>query len=230
MTQSTLGSTTPLVSSNRQRWLLSAGVFAPVLFVLLFTLAGALQPRYSAADEAISYLDLGPTGWLQRANFLLLGIALLGFLWAYLPVMTPRFGTGWRSLIQILLSLSNLGWIMAGLFVPNPYLAPQVEWPAILHQIAVIVVFLPFAIACVVQGIAAFRTPGWRGYGVYSCVLALPLFVFPFGTIAYLINQNVVGNVNSPGSGTMDRVALIVGPLAWYAITAILALRRTPSA
>ena len=49
---------------------------------------------------------------------------------------------------------------------------------------------------------------------------------FSFGTIAYLINQSTFGNVNSPGSGAMNRIGLLVGPLAWYVISALLALFR----
>ena len=42
----------------------------------------------------------------------------------------------------------------------------------------------------------------------------------------YLINQNAFRNVNSPGSGTMNWIGLLVGPLAWYVISALLAMLR----
>jgi hypothetical membrane protein len=203
------------------------GVIAPVLFALVFLLDGAVTAGYSAADEAISYLDLGPHGWLQRANFILFGVLLLVFLAAFTSAMRPLFGATRLRLAIPFFVLSDFGWVTAGLFVPNPYLAPQVPWPGILHQFAVIVAFLPFAFASVILGTKAIQVRGWRVYGVYSILFALPLVVFSVGTIAYLVNQNTFGNVNSPGSGTMNRVALIVGPLAWYAISALLALRYT---
>ena len=221
---------TPSVSTSRekansaQRWLLWAGILAPVLFAFVFTIDGLLTHGYSAADEAISYLDLGTNGWIQRANFILFGLLLLAFLLGYVPRMRPILGQAWLTAASIFFVLSGLGWIMAGLFVPNPYLAPQVPWPGVLHQLSVIVAFLPFAIACFILGVKSVRTHRWRIYGVYSLIFVLPLVVFSLGTIAYLINQNTFGNVNSPGSGTMNRVGLLVGPLAWYVISALLAM------
>jgi uncharacterized membrane protein len=91
---------------------------------------------------------------------------------------------------------------------------------------AVIIAFLPFAIACFILGAKSIRTRGWRIYGGYSLIFVLPLVIFSLGTIAYLINQNAFGNVNSPGSGTMNRIGLLVGPLAWYVISALLAMLR----
>lgn len=192
------------------RLFLWAGIIAPILFTVVFTLDGFLQPGYSASDEAISYLDLGTNGWIQRANFIVLGLLLLVFLVGYVRAMRPILGQTLLMVASIFFVLSDVGWIMAGLFIPNPYLAPQVPWPGILHQFSVIVAFLPFAIACLILGVKSIRTRGWRIYGIYSLIFVLPLVFFSFGTIAYLINQNAFGNVNSPGSGTMNRIGLLV--------------------
>jgi hypothetical membrane protein len=213
-------------AERSQRWLLWIGIIAPLLFATVFMLNSHLRPGFSAADEAISYLDLGASGWIQRANFILFGLLLSVFLFDYIRCMRPILGQAWLYVAGAFLLLSDLGWIMAGLFVPNPYLAPQAVWPATLHQLSVIVAFLPFAIACFIIGVRSVSTHGWRIYGVYCIIFAFPLLVFPIGTIAYLINQNIVGNVNSPGGGTMDQVAIIAGPLAWYVISAMLGMLR----
>ncbi|MEO8972514.1 MAG: DUF998 domain-containing protein [Ktedonobacteraceae bacterium] len=223
----------PSASSNKgkarsvQHGFLWVGIIAPVLFAAVFTIDGLLKSGYSASDEAISYLDLGTSGWIQRANFILFGLLLLVFLVGYVRRMRPIFGQIRLTIASIFFVISDLGWMMAGFCVPNPYLAPQVPWPGVLHQISVIVAFLPFAIACFILGVKSIRTRGWRIYGGYSLIFSLPLVIFSFGTITYLMNQNMFGNVNSPGSGTMQRVGLLVGPLAWYAISALLVMLRT---
>lgn len=226
---------TPSVSTTMGKdesgwhWLLWAGIIAPILFATIFTVDGALTPGYSAYNEAISYLDLGRYGWIQRANFVVFGMLLMAFTTGYVKHIRPILEGGWLSIVTSLFVLSDLGWIMAGLFVPNPYLAPQNSGHALLHQIASIIVFLPFALALVVQGIKLIMTRGlhWRIYGVYCFLLGIIQAVFPIGTTVYFINPGIVGNVNSPGSGLFNRIALGIGPLSWYIILGIVLLARS---
>ena len=51
--------------------LLLYGAASMVLFIVVMTLEGARRPGYDAAYHTGSELDLGPAGWIQRANFLL---------------------------------------------------------------------------------------------------------------------------------------------------------------
>ncbi len=217
---------TPSVSTGRgkaksaQHWLLWIGIIAPILFAAVFTIDGALTPGYSAYNEAISYLDLGTYGWIQRVNFIVFGVLLMAFTISYLKHIRPILEGLWLYIVTSLFILSDLGWIMAGLFVPNPYLASQNSGHALLHQIASIVVFLPFAIALLIQGVKLIMTHGWywRIYGGYCVLLSLIQAVFPIGTTVYFFNPGIVGNVNSPGSGMFNRIALGIGPLSWYII------------
>lgn len=207
-----------------------AGIGAPLFFALVFTLDGALMPSYSSYNEAISYLEVGPLGWIQRLNFILLGLLLVGFARAYAERMRGAQARGWVRTTTTLLTLSALGWIVAGLFAPNPYLAPQMNnLHAYLHQLSFIIVFLPFALGSVVAGIAGLLTRGWRVYGVYALINGLVLLVPPIGSLSYLIDQSFIGDPNSPGGGLFNRVALAVF-FAWYIITAIILLRRGRSA
>ncbi len=66
-------------SEGMTRWLLSAGIVGPVLFVLAFTIAGALRPGYSPVRDVVSDLGAGPGSWLQNANFAVFGVLLLAF-------------------------------------------------------------------------------------------------------------------------------------------------------
>jgi len=84
------------------------------------------------------------------------------------------------SMASIFFVLSDLGWIIAGLFAPNPYLASQVPWPGILHQFSVIVAFHPFAIVFFILGVKSIRTHGWCIYRIYSLIFVLPLVILTF--------------------------------------------------
>jgi hypothetical protein len=53
------------------------------------------------------------------------------------------------------------------------------------------------------------------------------LQLYPLGTTVYFINTGIVGNVNSPGSGLFNRIALLIGPLTWYIILGCIVLVRS---
>ena len=209
------------------RLLAFTGISAPIVFAAVITLDGLLTPGYSAYNEAISYLDLGASGWIQRANFIVFGLLLIAFAISYTRLMRPVLGRIWVYAMIAFLVLSDVGWIMAGLFVPNAYLTPQNSGHALLHQIASIVVFLPFAIASLIQGIKLVATRKWRIYGVYCLLVGVIQAIFPIGTTVYFIHPEVVGNVNSPGSGLFNRIALLIGPLTWYIILGCIVLLRS---
>jgi hypothetical protein len=211
---------------STRRLLLWAGIIAPILFGAVFMIDGFFKPGYSAYAEAISYLEVGAYGWIQQLNFILFGLLLLTFMFGYMQSMRPIIGQTWLNVASVFLVLSDLGWIMAGLFIPNTFLAPQFIWPWILHQIAASTVFIPFALACILLGANFVRTRSWRIYGLYSLIFGLISLIYPIGTVAYLINPTAFGNVNSPNDGVINRIVLFVGPLAWYVISATIVLLR----
>jgi hypothetical membrane protein len=53
------------------------GIVIPVLSLLLSLIIGAVQPEYNPVKQTISQLVLYPYGWLQAADFLVLGVWLL---------------------------------------------------------------------------------------------------------------------------------------------------------
>ncbi|GCE15645.1 DUF998 domain-containing protein [Tengunoibacter tsumagoiensis] len=209
-----------------QHRLLWAGIIAPILFAAVIIIDGLFKSGYSAADEAISYLEVGVNGWIQQTNFIIFGLLLIVFTVGYILCMRPIVGRVWISIVGIFLVLSHLGWIIAGLFVPNPYLTPQNTVHAILHQLSPIIIFLFLAIASLVLGVKLVFTRRWRAYGWYCLIIGLLMTVFPIVSLVYLITPalvgNFVGNVNSrsPNDGWTNRIVLLVGPIAWYLISA----------
>jgi hypothetical membrane protein len=51
----------------------------PPLFAAVTVLAGLLKPGYDIAEQTVSDLAVGDYGWIQSANFLILGVAILAY-------------------------------------------------------------------------------------------------------------------------------------------------------
>jgi hypothetical protein len=56
--------------------LLLFGAATAVIFAVVVTVEGARRPGYDATYHTGSELELGPSGWIQRANFVLLSAGL----------------------------------------------------------------------------------------------------------------------------------------------------------
>src|SRR5215471_13730695 len=79
---------------------LTYGSLAPVVLTAVYLTEGATRLGYDGWRHSISALSLGPGGWLQQANFVLLDINVLivAVVWRVLAPATPASGSGrrWR--------------------------------------------------------------------------------------------------------------------------------------
>ncbi len=115
-------SAAPTSETRGLAWRLSiwAGIIGPILYTLVFTLDGAFRPGYSAINVAVSFLLLGSNGWIEIANYIVLGLLLIVFALGFLRWRSAVITAGWRRAITALLVLSGLGFVMAALFLPDP--------------------------------------------------------------------------------------------------------------
>ncbi len=219
-----------------QRLCLWAGIVGPVFFVLVFMLDGLFTPGYDAMKDVVSFLELGPTGWIQSLNFILTGLLLILFALGFNAWMRPRSGSAWRGVTTVLIALSGVGLIMAGPFLPDPPGTTQISVHGILHTIAFTVVFLPLGLACLSVGIKFIRTAGWRIHGGYSLLAGL----FPvFAALGSLFSSFVTSDASRAAvsatssqfvvGGLINRILIIVA-FAWYVILASRLLRNARGA
>jgi hypothetical protein len=96
--------------------LLAMGAAGPVLFLVVSTLLGFLDPDFDVMTEPVCALAWGPLGWVQTANFYVLGAATVAFA---LGLYRDLEGRG-RMGAAILLSVSGLALIVAGIFKGTP--------------------------------------------------------------------------------------------------------------
>ena len=212
-----------------------AGIVGPILFVLTFTIDGALTPGYSAINNAVSDLEFGASGWIQRTNFLLLGLLLMPFALAFLQTIRPVLPLGWRQVSAALLVLSGVGFITASLFLPAARGESQRAVHAILHTVAFTLVFIPLGVACLLTGAQFLKTRGWRSLGWYSLVTGLLTLIAPLGNLISLFAPTPQTPISNPGAefsggGLINRVGIVIA-FAWIVILAVRLLRtqETPA-
>src|SRR5262245_26588693 len=107
--------TAPQTRALHTRWLALGAVAGPVLFTLAFAVLGRQRPGYSSVSEQISTLAVGPHGELMRAAFLLDGLLVTVGVLAVFHGLRYELGTVVRWTCTVLLALSPLGVLWAGI-------------------------------------------------------------------------------------------------------------------
>lgn len=191
------------------RWLAMGGVFGPILYVLLFTLAGLLRPGYSPIHDAVSDLGVGPNAWLLNVpgvlNWLLLTALVIAFLRRTRMVVTARL----RWLCAALLALPPLGFGVASIFTEDPATL-AIHW-----MVGALLAFMVPVFALTVTGIALRRNWRWRCWGNYSLIAGPATLVL----VGFMFWVFAPGTPIAPArlGGLMERI-VIIEILGWYVI------------
>jgi len=160
--------------------LLLAAVAAAVVFCAVLLTEGARRPGYNPVYHTGSELELGERGWIQRANFLLMGVGAFAFAVGVQRTLNTDAGA-------VLLMIFGLGLLVAGVFVPDavrgyPPRATS-EAPAELtwhHQVHGVVggpvAFLALFGACLT--LAGGLQGAWRLYTVLTAVAGLAMTIW----------------------------------------------------
>ncbi len=198
------------------RLLLAGGAIGPLLFIVVFLIEGATRPHYSVWQDAVSALELGPGGWMQRINFIVCGALIFGFAIGLRRVLRTGRGSTWGP---ILLGIVGLGMIGAGIFVTDPGLGYPHEASTItltvhgtIHSLISVLAFISLSAACFVLARRDVVDPAARGWAWYSVATGLLVAVF-------FVLTGVATALNGPG-GLTQRILLIVG-WSWIAVQAI---------
>ena len=202
------------------RLCLWAGIVGPVTFFVVFTIDGALTPGYSALRDTVSYLALGPYGWIQTLNFIFLGLCVIAFgfgLFNWWRRVAPS-----RLIVvgSVLIALSGVGYILAAIFTAHR--PPQPPGP--LHTLAFEVVFFAQGFGCILIGLRLVPEPGWRWIGWLSFVIAFFTVAAALGNLSSLVSQAPTTPISSPSGafplgGFFNRVLVAIA-FIWYLVLA----------
>jgi hypothetical membrane protein len=218
-----------LNSPTVTRLLIAGGVVGPILFSVIILIEGATRPGYDAWRMAGSALSLSDQGWMQITNFIVGGLLILGFAVG----VRQTFGRG-ATWGPILLAVTGMGLIIAGVFVTDPAFgyppgtpdgpAIHMTWHGTLHFFpGGLSFFIGLSAACFVFARRFASDPHWRGWAALSVAVGVLVLAF---LIAYAV---AAGRVPGGGlAGLLERISIISG-LAWIALFALRLLRQMRS-
>lgn len=205
--------------------LLACGAIGPLLFIVVFLIEGVTRPGYNPLRYPISSLSIGDLGWIQAANFLMVGLSLFAFAIGLWRVLKTSRGIVWEAL---LIGLAGIGLFGAGIFTTDPIFGYPTDAPLVLAQYSVhghlhdlfsVLLFLGLPIACFVF-CRRFAKWGERGWAIYSILTGLAMLVtFVLAGMGFDQNPSLV-NV----AGVIQRLSVSIG-LIWISLLAIHVLR-----
>ena len=193
-----------------------AGMLGPLVFIATFTLEGWLRPGYHARRMFISALSLGPRGWIQIVNFIVLGTTLLLFARAVAAVFASRAG-------HVLLAITAVAFFASGPFVMDPMgtVPKDMTWHGIVHGIFGGLVFSLAPVTCFVFWRHFRADPRWRSLQAGTFVAGV------VGTIGLVLMR--IGmtpeNVLASWIGLVQRITLGAF-LVWIGAFALTLYRR----
>ncbi|AMK77116.1 MULTISPECIES: DUF998 domain-containing protein [Methylomonas] len=162
---------------NLHRLGICCGIAAPVIWLSLIGLAGAMRPEFSHSYQYIS--ELGERGSVTEIPMRYIGFEFTGFLYLCFAVALPAtLGRDWRSaLVAALIGLDGLGRIGAGIFACDPGCA-GLSSSQELHRLFAMTGFSAAILAAIACGIV-FRRDAWLGIlSVYSIGSGLLAAIF----------------------------------------------------
>ena len=170
------------------RALLTCGVVAGPLFVVVAILEILTRPGYDLGRHPISLLSLGEFGWIQIANFVGSGLLTIGLAVGIRRILHGGPGGTWGPL---LIGVYGTGLIVAGVFVPDPAwgfppgspdgVPSQLSWHSTLHGVGFVSAFSALSLACLVfarRSMALGQRP-LAAYAVITAAVAMTLAGWP---------------------------------------------------
>ena len=123
------------------------GIIAPIVFVLLFTVAGCMRENYSSMRNFISELSIGHNGWIQICNFMVFGALLFIFGLEVLKEFGRRNISKTGPIFLLVIAIS---YFFSGPFVTDPgtIFSHQKSVHGIIHGIFGAIVFTLMPVIC----------------------------------------------------------------------------------
>ena len=170
---------------------LTYGVVGTILFPIIYLIEGATRPGYNAWQQAISTLSLGPGGWIQQANFIMCGFSIIWLAFVWRQILRGGVCATWYPIVR---GIEGVALILVGFFSTDagygyPPGTPAGPGPATpggtLHLVFTILVVNTMCIGLFIIAWRFWKTPGWRGWALFSVVCGLlPMIFMPFFVIA----------------------------------------------
>jgi hypothetical protein len=216
--QHSISQDNPSSDAKLTRVLLSCGVVAGPLYVIVGVIEMLTRPGFDPTRHDLSLMSNGDWGWIHSSLLILTGLLTIAGAVGMRRVLHGSRGGTWGPL---LVGLYGLGLIGAGFFSADPALgfppgtpanAHAVSWHGLLHFICGGIGFLGLIVACFVfaRRFAAQRQRGWEAY----CVATGVIYLAAFAGIA--VGSNSVGVITTVVILAFS-VAVVLG-WAWISV------------
>jgi small-conductance mechanosensitive channel len=189
-------------------------VVGPALFVLIFTVDGALRPGYDPASMFVSELSIGPGGWLQQVNFVVTGVMI--------GVFATGVARSWRSgraakAVPLVLAVLGIGLAASGFFTTDhAVMFTQQSAHGRIHGLLGAVVFLAMPTCCFLVAARSPRDARPRRWRSSTLAVAIGLVVL----MVLLKVSEVPTLALFAWKGLVQRIFLVLF-LAWLLIFAV---------
>lgn len=211
------------------RLLLACGLIGPLLFIIVFLIEGVTRADYNPLRYPVSSLSIGDLGWIQAANFLMVGLLLFAFALGLRRILRNSRGGTWGPL---LIGLASIGLFGAGIFTTDPIFGYPSSAPLVLaqytthghlHDTFSLLLFAGLPAVCFVF-CRRFATLGERGWAVYSLLAGLAMLAtFVLAAIGFDQNPSLVNF-----AGVFQRLSIIIG-FTWIALLAFRLISKKSS-
>ena len=166
--------------------LLACGVVAGPLFTVVAVIEMLTRAGFDLRRHDLSLLSNGDLGWIQVASFVVTGLLAIAAAVGVRRALLSGPGRTWGPL---LLAIYGLGYVGAGLFVPDPMNGfppgtpngppSTVSWHSWMHLVSGSLGFLALIAACFVfaRRFAGLGQRGWMAYSIVTGILVLAAVV-----------------------------------------------------
>lgn len=204
-------------ATNEQRWIRRAaigGVVGPILFVLGVIVAGTMYDGYGHVSQKISELggDGAENAIAQNANFIVLGVLMLGFAWALARVCGPPLAG------PALIAYFALSSCIANALLPCD---PGCEGESTVGVLHIVTGLLGFIAAIIGMFVLARRwrdDAEWGAHARFTKGAALAAVV---GLVCFVVTQAA----DAPTYSGLAQRSFVIVLLVWIAVTALYLVR-----
>src|SRR5215510_7109028 len=175
------------MTTESTRWQLLGGVVAAPLFFVVALAQAFTRPGFDLTRHFLSQLSAGEVGWIQMANFIVVGVLYVLCASAMSRVLAPGRGATWGPR---LLGMFGVGLMAAGVFVADPangYPAgpplAEASWHGIAHGVAALASGLALTAGMFVFA-ARFVAEKRMGWAIATAATAVIYFVLPWTNVA----------------------------------------------
>ncbi len=201
------------------RSLLGWGVVAGPFYLLVAVIHALVKPGFDFSRHALSLLMVTDTGWIQRANLILVGVMVIAAAIGFRRAIEGRRGAWLRTLLVIY----GVALIGSGIFAPDPMggfppgMDESVTTSGLLHLAFGAVGFLSLGVAAILFSgwCRSAGLPGARVMSLVAGVLVIAGFV-------------AGGALSQMSAGVILLWIAVVAGFAWLLVASVLLYRAVP--